>query len=291
MKSNRNADAPTTRSMLDAPPFTAEQCEALFAAVLVHDDIYPNAELPDAIHLDYDQEQLTRCYRICRQVWEEGVGREGLSAITRKIYTDHALGPEDQLFFKYVRARFKHLRAAYAAIDEEHRPPGAMQAMTAVMGFLQDAFKNNRVAAMSWWAVVLRLFLTRFPYALVTRSVDGFRPGNAESFRRYVNDEIRFIRLNLAKEAITSKEFHEMRKVISRQVALYDNLKILYPSPYHHAVSQYLSTINGMMGSMHDKLIVQKFERSHGYYADTFDLPGEIRQRLLALAERYPEPV
>lgn len=290
MKSNRNANAPTTPETFGASRFTAEQCDALFAAVLVHDDVYPDARLPDAIHLDYDQEQLTRCYRICRQVWAEGVDRAALGAIIRKIYRHRSLGPEDQLSFKYVRARFKHLRAAYAAIDERHRPPGAFQTMTAVMGFLQDAFKHNRVAAMSGWAVVLRFFLTRFPYAWMTRSVDDFRPCDAESFRRYVNGEIGFIRLNLAEEQITSKQFHEMRKVISRQVALYDNLKILYPSPYHTDVCRYLSTINGMMGGMHDELIARKFESSTGYYADTFVLPNEIRQRLLALAARYAEP-
>jgi len=290
VKSSLDAHAITTPKAQGEAPFSGVQCDALFAAVLVHDDIHPDAELPDAIHLDYGEEQLARCYRISRQIWEEGADRQALCAIARKIRRHRSLSPEDQLLFKHVRARFKHLRAAYAASDEGHGHPGALQAMTAVMGFLQDAFKNNRGAAMTWWAMVLRLFLTRLPYALMIRSVDHFRAGNAESFRKYVNAEIHFVRLNLAKKEVTSEEFHEMRKVVSRQVALYDNLKVLYPSQYHDAVSRYLSTINGMMGGMHDALVLRKFEGAQAYYADTFELSGEIRQRLLALAEKYAEP-
>jgi hypothetical protein len=41
--------------------FTSAQCNELFAAVLVHDELYPEAILPDAIHLDYTQEQLSQC--------------------------------------------------------------------------------------------------------------------------------------------------------------------------------------------------------------------------------------
>jgi hypothetical protein len=290
VKFNLDANATTTPKTQGEAPFSAEQCDALFAAVLVHDEVHPDAELPDAIPIDYDQEQLARCYRVSRQIWEQGVDRQALVAITRKIRRYRSLSPEDQLLFKHVRARFKHLRAAYIATDEGHRHPGALQALTAVMGFLQDAFKHDRGAAMTWWAMVLRLFLTRYLYAWMTRSVYDFRTGDAESFRQYVEAEMHFVRLNLAKDEITSKDFHEMRKVVSRQVALYDNLKILYPSPHHNAVSRYLSTINGMMGSMHDELVLQKFKSAHGYYADTFELSGEIRQRLLALAEKFAEP-
>ncbi|MFZ1547488.1 MAG: hypothetical protein WAT12_10380, partial [Candidatus Nitrotoga sp.] len=66
-----------------------------------------------------------------------------------------------------------------------------------------------------------------------------------------------------------------------------DNLKILYPSPYHVSISQYLSTINGLMGTMHDELIIKKFKKTQDYYADAFEMPVEIRQRLVALTERY----
>lgn len=287
MKLNRCANVATTKKTLDEPHFSAEQCDALFAAVLVHDDIYPDAKLPDAIHLDYSQEQLTQCYRICRQLWKDGVDRKDLIEIIKKIYRHHTLSTEDQLSFKYLRAKIKHLRFAYAAFDERHRYPRMFHWMTAIMGNLQDAFKNKQYANLKRIAILVLFFLARFPYFLINKEIDKFQPSTNESFHQYVLDEISFIRLNLAKKAITSKEFHEVRKVISRLVALYDNLKILYPSPYHVSISQYLSTINGLMGSMHDELIIKKFKKTQDYYADAFEMPVEIRQRLVALTERY----
>jgi hypothetical protein len=82
-----------------------------------------------------------------------------------------------------------------------------------------------------------------------------------------------------------------MRKVISRQVAMYDNLKTLYPSSYHRSISEYLSTINGLMGSKHDELIAKKFDKSQDYYTDTFVMPEEIKQRLIDLADKYNNPI
>ena len=81
-----------------------------------------------------------------------------------------------------------------------------------------------------------------------------------------------------------------MRKVISRQVAMYDNLKTLYPSAYHRSISEYLSTLNGLMGSKHDELIAKKFDQSQDYYNDTFVIPDEIKQRLVNLTNKYIEP-
>lgn len=49
--------------------FPQAQCDALFAAVLAHDDIDLDAGLPDTIHLDYTPEQLDQCFRICKQLW------------------------------------------------------------------------------------------------------------------------------------------------------------------------------------------------------------------------------
>ncbi|MDP2064869.1 MAG: hypothetical protein Q8K38_02730 [Burkholderiaceae bacterium] len=278
------------RAALDDPRFSSEQCAALFAAVLAHDDIDLNATLPDAIHLDYTPEQLTQCYRICRQIWKDGVARHDLTDIVGKIHRQRALSPEDQLLFKNMRAKFKHLRFAYVACDERHRYPRMFHWLTGIMGNLQDAFKNKHDATISRTAILARLLLAPLPYRRVTREIDQFHPSTTAAFQSYVRSEISFIQTHLSKKEITSKEFHEMRKVISRQVALYDNLKILYPSPCHHSISRYLSTINGLMGALHDELIVKKFEKTQDYYVDAFEIPEEIRHRLTALAARYPMP-
>jgi len=277
-------------STLDPATIPQEQCDALFAAVLAHDDIHLDAELPDAIHLDYTPEQFTACYRICRQIWRAGVKRSDLIAIIDKIRRHRSLGPQDQLAFKNIRARFKHLRFACVTFDEGHRYPFIFHCFTAVMGHLQDVFKNQHQAAAGRAAILLRVLLTRLPYAWLSMEIGHFTPSTTEAFRGYVNSQIGFLRSKLAQDEVTSQEFHDIRKVISRQVALYDNLKIVYPSDYHRDVSRYLSTINGMMGGVHDELIAKRLEGTHDYHANAFRMPREIKQRLIRLTGAYGKP-
>lgn len=276
-----------TCSSLDEPRFPTAQCDALFAAVLAHDAIDMNATLPDAIHLNYTPEQLTQCYRICRQLWKDGVSREALVGIVEKIYHQRALNAEDQLLFKYLRANIKHLRFAYAAGSAQHRYPRMFHWMTGVLGSLQDAFKNNQSATVNRVVILARLVLSPPLYRLTEIEIDRFRPSSTNAFQAYFYSQIAFIRAHLSKQKVTSKEFHEIRKTISRQVALYDNLKILFPSEYHWQVSRYLGSINGLMGNMHDELIARKFDKSQDYYADTFEIPEEIRLRLTTVTASF----
>ena len=271
--------------------FPADQCDALFAALLVDDLIKLDVELPNPIHLDYTQEQLTQCYQISHQLWQEGVSRTELCQMIEKIYQQGALNEDDQFSYYCMRAKIKHLRFAYVTYDERHRYPRLLQLMTGIMGNLQDAVKNGYRFSITCSAIIARLFLTPLCYAIVTREMNQFQPSSAESFRRFIENDINFIRLHLAKNEITSKEFHEVRKVISRQVAFYDCIDILYPSDYHHTVLLYLSTINGLMGSEHDGLIKAKFNKSQDYYKDTFAMPEEIKQRLMAFISLHKKPV
>jgi hypothetical protein len=270
-----------------------EQCNALFSALLVHDDIHLDASLPDQIYLEYSDEQLARCYQISWQLWKDGIDRKGLSKILRNLYLGRPFTADNQLFLKHIRAKFKHLRCSYTTFDRHHTSPRGFHRLTAIMGYLQDAIKHGREGAGRWWAVVLSITLTRLLWEIMTMPVNRFQPAANVSFRSHVSEQIGSIRFSLGKTEMTSKEFHELRKIISGQVALYDNLKILYPSRYHASISEYLSTINGLMGSMHDKLVIRKFDGSKSYYSDAIKMPVDIRNRLAAYIERFaiPEPL
>ncbi len=275
------------KKSLDQTLFSKKQCDNLFAAVLVHDELYPEATLPDAIHLDYTQEQLSHCYQICQQLWQEGPNRLALSQMVDKIYKQGELNEQDQYAYYCMRAKIKHLRFAYVMFDERHRYPRVFHLMTAVMGHLQDVLKNAQHSSVWAAALLVRLFLSKPLYAIAVKEIKGFQPSTVESFQQYIKNEINFIRLNLAKDKVTSHEFHDMRKVISRQVAMYDNFKTLYPSKYHQSISKCVSTLNGLMGSLHDELIVRKFNKTQDYYKDTFEMPAEIRWRLEELTKKY----
>lgn len=268
--------------------FSKEQCDLLFSAVLVHDQLYPKATLPDTIHLDYTSEQLNECFQICQQLWQSGPNRQHLKQIIEKIYCHGELDSEEQYAYYCMRAKIKHLRFAFVTFDEKHRYPIIFHWMTAVMGHLQDVLKNAQHSSVRFAALLVKLFLSKPFYAIAAKEIEQFQPSSVESFRQYVQHEMHFIRMSLAKGPITSHEFHEMRKVISRQVAMYDNFKTLYPSPYHQSISKFVSTLNGLMGSLHDELIAKKFDKSQHYYKDKFIMPAEIRLRLMHLINKYP---
>lgn len=267
--------------------FSNELCDALFAAVLVHDDIHLESTLPDAIHFDYAQAQFEQCYRICLQVWRQGTSREALLHVRRKVQTKRALTAQEQVDFKYMRAKFKHLRFAYMTLDRRHRYPRLFHYLTGEMGNLQDALKNQQYDALRRPLFTLNLLLSRPLYALMTSKLQQFQASDSAHFKFYIQKEIAFVHAHLANNEVTSKAFHETRKVISRLVALYDNLKILFPSDYHEQVSRFLSTLNGLMGAMHDELIVQKFKDEKHYYSAPIEIPFEIKKRLSELVEKF----
>ncbi|MGL4767732.1 MAG: hypothetical protein ACRCV6_06600 [Formosimonas sp.] len=269
------------------PRFTTEQCDAVFAAVLIDDVIDPSTRLPEKIHLDYSHAQLMECFYICQQVWELGVNRHDFSRLTQKIYRQRDLDATDRLTYKHVRAKFKQLRFAFANFDESHKYPRAFHAITSLMGYVQDNFKLGERGKTGRGALALRLFLSKLPYALVERELKQFKPCSVESFQKFVYKGVNFIRDKISKEAITAHEFHSIRKIISRQASFYVALVVLYPSDYHNDVFRHLSAINGMMGRMHDDLVEKELNGAQDYHADTFAIPDDIKQLLSAVVGAF----
>lgn len=95
---------------------------------------------------------------------------------------------------------------------------------------------------------------------------------------------------------MTPKEFHDLRKEVSRLVAVYDTLEALSPSPENRAAIIVLSTLNGRMGDEHNVLIKTKLnEGDDAYYKRDIRIPEEIRRlarRLVAaMSGTGPQPV
>lgn len=271
--------------------FSAAQCDALFDALLIDDQINLDVALPKT-HSDlYTQEQLNECYLISHQLWREGVSRELLKQMIDKIYHQGELDSVDKYAFYCMRAKIKHLRFAYVMFNKKHRYPKMFHWMTAAMGYMQDILKSPHPTSVKFAAIMVKLFLIRPIYSIATKEFDEFIPSSSENFRLYLSEGIDFIASNLVKDKVTSHEFHEVRRVISRLVAFYDCMHILYPSDDQHAVLLYLSTINGLMGSLHDKLIVAKLNKTKNYYKDTFAMPNEIKERLVKYLDFYNRQV
>lgn len=276
-------------SCVEERGFTDEQCDALFAAVLVDDVVDAHTELPDVIDLDFSERQLSDCFVLCRQLWKRGVQRDALLALAVKLWRDRDLCPEDRLAFKYARAKFKHLRFAFALYDARHRYPRMLDWMTTAMGHLQDAFKNQRRAAVAREAALSRLFLAAGPQRLLANEIDRFTPSTTTEFRSYILKQVVRLRGMLSEDAVTGAQFHATRKIISRQVSFYDSLRTIEPSRQAFLMSRSLAAINGLMGEMHDELVEQRIAGTRDYHREPFPLPDEIRLRLANLVSRYPQ--
>ena len=267
--------------------FSAAQCEALFKALLLHDEINLEVSLPKPRPESYTQVQLNEYFQLSHQLWRDGLSRLLLLEMIEKIYHQGKLDADDKHKFYCMRAKIKHLRYAFLMFDRNHRFPMMFHWMAAVMGYMQDLLKSSQHSSVKRVALLVKLFLTKPIYALVIKKFDKFIPSSSENFHQYLDNSIDFINSKLIKDRLTSHEFHEVRRVISRIVTFYNCIYILYPDDYQHAVLLYLRTINGLMGSVHDDLIIASFNKKQNYNKDTFEMPAEIKRRLIAYVAFY----
>jgi hypothetical protein len=267
--------------------FSADQCEALFKALLLHDEINLDVSLPKPRPESYTQVQLNEYFQLSHQLWRDGLSRLMLLEMIEKIYHQGKLDADDKHKFYCMRAKIKHLRYAFLMFDRNHRFPMIFHWMAAVMGYMQDLLKSSQHSSVKRVALLVKLFLTKPIYALVIKKFDKFIPSSSENFHQYLDNSIDFINSKLIKDRLTSHEFHEVRRVISRIVTFYNCIYILYPDNYQYVVLLYLRTINGLMGSVHDDLIVASFNKTQNYHKDTFEMPTVIKQRLMAYVEFY----
>ncbi|MFC3579584.1 hypothetical protein [Sphingomonas hylomeconis] len=268
--------------------FSDAQLDRLFAAILVNDVVDPSVDLPPAIRVDYPSGHLADGFALSRQLWEEGFDRAALIAMATKLGREGTIDATEQLWFKHVRAKFKHLRFAFVLYGAEHRCPATFKAVTTAMGHLQDAFRGGRRGAVARQAAVLRLLLARVPLAVLGREIVRMKPSDSGDFRRFTLGQIAELRTMLGTDTVTGHTFHVARKIISRQVSFHDDMRTIHPADEHVTMSRYLSAINGLMGQFHDGLVLRKASGDLDYARETFAFPADIRQRLTSLVERYP---
>ncbi len=261
---------------------------ALFDAVELNDVVDPVVRLPQPLPLACDAAQIQRCLALCLQFWEEGADREQLLALTATLLRTGDLSADARRRYKLIRARYKQLRFALVLYGAQHRVPPLLRATVVALGRLQDAFKLGRRRAVTRYALVLRMLLSRPVWFAVRREIAAVKIDDAEGFLRFRKSEIGCLRRWLAEPRLTAHGFHAMRKIISRQVSFYDTLRSLEPDDGYLGMSRYLSAINGLMGSHHDDLVDETFSGRRDYHRDAVTLSGDVRARLQALVAAYP---
>ena len=276
-----------SRSDLYSRRFPEDRVEALFQAVLIDDDVDDFTQLPARITLDHDEALLADGFRICHQLLVDGVDIAALRSLLSKLERDRDLDAADRLGFKHMRAKLKHFRFACALYGSEHRYPTLIDWFTTALGHLQDAFKTGQAGRVLHKAWVANLFLSRAAWPLLERERDRLRLTSSADFRDYLRKQVIHLAALLERPTVTGAEFHAGRKVASRQVAFYDNVRTIRFSDEAYQMSRSLAAINGLMGNMHDQLIERRVAGVQDYHREQFALPAEIRNRIAALVDTY----
>lgn len=267
--------------------FPAETLQALFEAVEIDDVVDREVSLPAPIDPTCSADEMRRCLALCLQFWGEGVRRADLIRLVNMLLRRGDLDPAERMQYKHIRAKYKHLRFALVLYDVRHRPPWLFSATVAIMGHLQDAFRNGHRRNVVGYALLLRALLTKPVWAILRRRVAAVQIDSPQGFLAYRKDEIRRLERALQQERLTGPEFHALRKIVSRHVSFYDTLRSLEQNAHDYKMSRFLSAINGLMGSRHDEMIEQAISGEREYRTSA-GLDADIRQRLETLVVHYP---
>ncbi len=268
--------------------FPADRLDALFDAILVNDVVDAQVDLPDAIRTEYPDGHLADGYAISAQLWREGFDRAALLGFIERLGRGDDPNQADQLWFKHIRAKFKHMRFAFVLYGADHICPRLFKSITTSMGLLQDAFRNGRRAAIRRQSILLQFLLSSPMTVWLHREVDRAKLDTGAGYGDFTTRQIATLRRTLSKPTLNGHSFHAARKIVSRQVSFHDDMRTIHPAPEHFVMSRYLSAINGLMGSYHDELVLRDALGELDYGHEKFALPADIRHRLERLVARYP---
>jgi len=270
--------------------FPRETLDALFQAVELDDVVDPVVSLPDPIPVSCTDDVMVRCFDLCLQFWQEGADRARMCDLVNTLLVTGDLPQDARVRYKHIRAAYKQMRFAVVLYGKRHKAPLLFRLTVAMMGHLQDAFRNRRRAAVLGYALMLRVMLSLPLWMAVRREIEAVEIDDANGFRAFHESEFRRLKSWLEGGALNGHRFHMMRKVVSRQVSFYDVRRTLQPDEQVYRMSRFLSAINGLMGSMHDDLVEQAGAGQRDYHRDDFPLPRDIGDRLKALVARNPFP-
>ncbi len=268
--------------------FSPETLQRLFTAIDEDDIVNQDATLPEVVDFQCTQEIILDNYSLCLQFWEDGFKRSELLRLVHKLSKGGDFSEEDRMAYKYIRARYKHLRFAQRLYTEKHISSSLFRQTTVMLGHFQDAFRNRNKSNIKRFKRVLRFYLSWPLWLLVRYHLRHPKLDTAAGFIADRRKQVSTLRELLAKPMLTGVEFHDVRKIISQQVSYYDTLRSIDPSNQNaYKISRFLSNINGLMGDRHDVMVADKMSGRRAYEEPTL-LDDNIRQPLELLLQHYP---
>ncbi|MBA8254362.1 hypothetical protein HVY16_16385 [Escherichia coli] len=268
--------------------FPLEVSERLFVAVEEDDVVDAQVSLPPTIALRCSSEIIHDNYVLCLRFWLDGVNRKALLHLTLKQAKGDSLTDEERKQFKYMRARYKHLRFAQRLYLKKHQAGFLFGKTTVFLGRFQDGFRNGKKNIVSYYGNLLRVYLSSPVWWLVNYSLRHSQLESVNGFIAYRQKQMHILKKIIARPQLTGREFHDVRKIISQQVSYYDTLRSIDPENTEALqISRFLAAINGLMGDKHDDMVADDLENRQSYDAPVA-LDSDIRQRLELLISRFP---
>lgn len=278
----------TNSFSLEFPQATQAQLAALMQNILDDDEIDFGACCPTKPEPDFAVVELAGCYSLAWQLLVSGVNMSSARRLVAAIAIRGSATPEQAASFKLIRARFKHMRFACSNCSEQHAYPEQLNSITRLMGKFQDAFKNGqKIKTLALGGGLWFRLRTSF-FEVLRKYIADAKLSSVESFKRYLAGENQLLAEAVRDRGyLTARQFHALRKIISRRIALNDTRRVLYPSPELDELSLFLATINGLMGDMHDDLVLKRIRKELDYEKEPFELPDEIASRIRAFVMAY----
>lgn len=267
--------------------FPRETLRRLFDAVDTDDVVDAHVALPDPIVLSAPRDQIERCYALCLQFWHDGVHRKELLQLVDKLLRNEGLSADERMLYKYIRARYKHLRFAQRLYGKRHRSGLVFDITTRVMGHLQDAFRSGRRAGVLRHGRRLKLLLSRPMWIMVKRGLEQIELDDEAGFIAHQRAEMRRLKKAMERTHFAGHQFHTVRKIVSMQVSYYDTVRSIAPEEHALRMSRFLAAINGLMGARHDEMVAESLSGRRSYDTPA-PLTTQMRLRLEALVARYP---
>lgn len=268
--------------------FPLEVSERLFIAVEEDDVVDTEVSLPPTITLRCTSDIIHDNYALCLKFWLDGVNRKELLRLTLKQAAGDELSTDERKQYKYMRARYKHLRFAQRLYLKKHQAGFLFGKTTVFLGRFQDGFRNGKKNIVSYYGNLLRVYLSSPVWWLVNYSLRHSQLESVNGFIAYRQAQMRMLKEIVSSPLLTGREFHDVRKIISQQVSYYDTLRSIDPENKEALqISRFLAAINGLMGDKHDEMVADDMENRQSYDAPVA-LDSNIRQRLELLISRFP---
>jgi hypothetical protein len=268
--------------------FSAKTIDLLFTAVEEDDIVDADISLPQLIDLQCSPDKIRDNYALCLQFWEDGFTREELVGLVNAFLENPDLSTTVRMRYKYIRARYKHLRFAQRLYSKAHESGRLFHITTVMLGHFQDAFRNGNKANLKYYGFILRIFLSKPVWSLVRYSLRHIQLETETGFIAYRQEQMRALRALVANTQLTGKQFHDVRKIVSQQVSFYDTLRSIDQDNVEaFRMSRFLAAINGLMGDKHDEMVADKLSGKRSY-DEPAALDVDIRQRLEVLLTSYP---